>query len=195
MAEYAFDRGAKFSAQTELYDPEGMSPVQLRAFFACGRLRAALDMAMSPAMADSIVNPSCFLLDIDSIVKGPIKFPQEEACFYFTEPCGVNEIENRGTHLLASAFIRPQTMKAYLYEVIKHIKFDAYGYWFVDQVHMHECLPSWRNMASGMNDLNILDVEFKEDTAIWTGRGPRKYTDYTYMAEAARYRDQFFGRN
>jgi hypothetical protein len=85
-------------------------------------------------------------------------------------------------------------MVSYLNEVIKHIEFDNYGYWFVDQLHMWRCLPSWQGHVTKMNDLKILDSDFIDGVSIWTGRGPRKFTDPTYMRVAAYYKDKFFGR-
>jgi hypothetical protein len=178
--------------------PNPETAPQRRVFYACGRIIGASEAAAVFSHLGVEANPSYFLLDVDSIVRGQLTFPGADLCYYKTDPAtsgAQNDIEREGMHLLASAFVRPTQIANYLHRVAHECHISQYAYWFLDQVQMYRHLDLVpEDKISLMNDLNILDIEFVGGTAIWTGRGPRKYTEAKYMTTAARYRDKFFGR-
>lgn len=178
------------------YDPNMFaSSAQKRVFFSCTRILAAEKEARRLVDADR--NTSLFLLDIDSIVQRKFIFPAEDVCFYRTDPetsGAQNDIERRGMHLLASCFVRAGA-ENYIKMVADYVRAEKFGYWFLDQIAYHECLPFFPHLSIGrMNDLQILDSETFEYGAIWSGRGARKFTSPEYLREQAKWKDAFWGR-
>jgi hypothetical protein len=60
--------------------------------------------------------------------------------------------------------------------------------WFLDQVAISE---TYQNMKDRYNyhyfDSKFMDWEFVEGSTIWTGKGPRKYDNPTYVAKKAEF--------
>ena len=62
--------------------------------------------------------------------------------------------------------------------------------WFLDQVAISETYESMKDRYSYQYfDAKFMDWEFKDGTTIWTGKGPRKYDNPTYVAKK-----QYFDR-
>ncbi len=190
------DDGHSLAVSYANYDPKFFtSSAQKRVFFACARILAAENEARE--LNGDGRNTSLFLLDIDSIVHQSFEFPAEDVCFYRTDPetsGAQNEIERRGMHLLASCFVRAGA-ENYIKMVADYVRAEKFGYWFLDQIAYHECLPFFPHLSIGrMNDLKILDSDEFTDGAVWSGRGARKFTSPEYLQEQAKWKDVFWGR-
>jgi hypothetical protein len=57
--------------------------------------------------------------------------------------------------------------------------------WFLDQIALSECfeLVSDEENQVAKFDSQFMDWEFVEGTTIWTGKGPRKYDNPTYVGK------------
>jgi hypothetical protein len=186
--------GHKVTVNFDFMGAQGFDKHQRRVYFACSRPKTALWLTAFPASADH----SYFLLDIDSIICKPFKFPETQLCFFRTDPVtsgARTHIEERGMHLLASCFVR-RSAGGYLADVCEFMQREEYRYWFLDQVALHEVLAGFPALSiSDMNDKGILDSEEFGEGAVWSGRGSRKFSHTKYMAEAAKYRDLFYERD
>ena len=70
--------------------------------------------------------------------------------------------------------------------------------WFVDQVALWSCYKKHQlnpneEAPYKFKEFNSheMDWEFVEGSTIWTGKGPRKYDNKTYVARQQYFRDQF----
>jgi hypothetical protein len=56
--------------------------------------------------------------------------------------------------------------------------------WFTDQNALWKVYQENKNkLSTFVYDSGIMDWEFKEGSMLWTGKGPRKYDDPTYVSK------------
>ena len=62
--------------------------------------------------------------------------------------------------------------------------------WFVDQIALLLTFSQFKNKATFFNfTQQYMDWEFQEGTYMWTGKGPRKYENETYLSKKKEYEE------
>ncbi len=59
--------------------------------------------------------------------------------------------------------------------------------WFIDQIALAEVFERVDDNDVTKFDGNFMDWEFVDGTVIWTGKGPRKYENKTYIEAKNRF--------
>jgi hypothetical protein len=121
------------------------------------------------------------VLDIDCMIMKPFDFPEKEVGYFPREPLpGTTGWEQCGTRVAAGAVYVASK------EVAKSISEELQGMalrWFADQVALANVFDTLDAEQVEKFDENFMDWEFREGTTIWTGKGPRKYENKTYLAK------------
>ena len=61
--------------------------------------------------------------------------------------------------------------------------------WFADQIALSETFSQVDQLHTTRFSSRFMDWEFEDGTAIWTGKGPRKYENPRYVAKKQSYPD------
>jgi len=157
-------------------DDENMGRGQ-RTYYACLRF---LVMPILLPYAKKIMT-----LDIDCMVMKDFEWPEQPAGYFPRKPLeGTNEWENRGTRVAAGAVYMDERAMPLADAVSKRIQQGPWQ-WFLDQIALSECFDAVSDSENQIAkfDTQFMDWEFIEGTTIWTGKGPRKYDNPTYVAK------------
>ena len=121
------------------------------------------------------------ILDIDGMCMNDFSFPEAPVGFYPREPLqGTVGWEAEGTAVAAGAVYYNKFGMKYAMKVAEELG-NLPLKWFVDQIALSRVLG---NVEEAHHfDSEFMDWEFKEGTTIWTGKGPRKYDNPTYVAK------------
>ena len=129
------------------------------------------------------------ILDIDCMVMNDFEMPTKPVGYFPREPLkGTVGWEAEGTKCAAGC--------VYFHKDALNIC-DAVGEtlgglelrWFNDQIALNHVISQVPEQFVHKFDGNFMDWEFKEGTTIWTGKGPRKYDNETYVARQHVYHD------
>lgn len=168
---------------------------QARTYFACSRF------LVSPSLMESAVDVSGILLsDIDSLFMRRILHELEgvyDLGIFTREPLpGTVGWEAEGTKVAAGVFFFNRDTLWIAESVRDNIRKEiAAGNlnWFLDQVTLSKTFKSAMEYIEKYPQGSVpnikkftnqdMDWEFKEGTSIWTGKGPRKYDNPTYLAQ------------
>jgi len=138
------------------------------------------------------------ILDIDSIIMNPIPlaeyhFRMKDMGYFPREPLpGTVGWEQEGTKVAAGAIFYNHTDRGdkIAMEVAQQIRGLPLE-WFVDQIALNRVITSNMEKDEYINfikfDSKFMDWEFEKGTTIWTGKGPRKYDNPTYVSEKESY--------
>lgn len=123
------------------------------------------------------------ILDIDCVIMKPFEFPEKPLAYFPREPIpGTVGWESEGTTVAAGAVyydIRATNAAVAVSETIKNMPLR----WFVDQIALSRVFNAVDSEHVHHFDSQFMDWEFIEGTTIWTGKGPRKYDNPTYVAK------------
>jgi len=127
------------------------------------------------------------ILDIDCLIMKKFDFPSKPVGFYPRESLpGTTGWEAEGTKVAAGAvyFDREALIaSSSVAQELTQLPFQ----WFNDQIALSRVLGSLPEDKVEHFDSQFMDWEFVEGTAIWTGKGPRKYDNPVYVAEKHKY--------
>jgi hypothetical protein len=131
------------------------------------------------------------ILDIDCLIMKPFEFPERPVAFFpRTDNTGAaNEWEQRGMKVAAGAVYFDERAGNVCVQVAKTIE-SLPPKWFVDQIALSEIMGRVPLDAIAHFNSDFMDWEFREGTTIWTGKGPRKYENQTYLDAKKKY-DRF----
>lgn len=119
------------------------------------------------------------VLDIDCMVMRPFLFPTKAAGYFPRDPLpGATGWEQCGTRVAAGAVYVSSL------ELAMAIARELNGMtlrWFVDQVALSNVFDKLDPEQIHKFDEKFMDWEFVDGTAIWTGKGPRKYENKRYL--------------
>ena len=154
-------------------------PEQQRTYFACLRFLVAPTILQT---AEQLL-----ILDIDGMCMNDFSYPEAPVGFYPREPLpGTVGWENEGTSVAAGAVYYNKFGKDYALKVAQELQTLPMR-WFVDQIALSRVLGDVKEAHHF--DSEFMDWEFKEGTTIWTGKGPRKYDNPTYVAKKKEFTD------
>jgi hypothetical protein len=144
-----------------------------KAYYAC------LRFLVLPTLQKAVKN--ILTLDIDCIVMKSFEMPDKPLGLFLREPLPGAGWETEGTRVAAGAVYTTQASMTFVERVAAELT-RAKMQWFVDQFAL------WKVYRQISDKDNIeqfapefLDWEFHEGTAIWTGKGPRKYDNKKYV--------------
>jgi hypothetical protein len=151
---------------------------QQRTIFACDRFITIVQaMERNP-------NDNWLVIDTDCLVMKKIEEPTAQIGIFLREPLpGTVGWENEGSRVAAGAVYYKHESLPFARQVMRRIKHGPNA-WFLDQVAINEIYKSMINNYSFHHfDAQFMDWEFIEGTTIWTGKGPRKYDNPTYLTK------------
>jgi len=129
------------------------------------------------------------ILDIDCMVLNDFAFPSHPVGYFPRTPLpGTVGWEQAGTHCAAGCvYFHRDALN------VCNAVADTLGglelRWFNDQIALNHVISQVPEQFVHKFDGNFMDWEFKEGTTIWTGKGPRKYENVTYVTEQNKYHD------
>jgi len=127
------------------------------------------------------------ILDIDCLIMKRFDFPSKPVGFYPRESLpGTTGWEAEGTKVAAGAVYFSKEALVGASAVAQQLS-ELPFQWFNDQIALSRVLGSLPEEHVEHFDSQFMDWEFQEGTAIWTGKGPRKYENATYVAEKHKY--------
>ena len=149
-----------------------------RTYYACIRFLIAPTIIQAAGQV--------LILDIDGMCMNDFSFPEAPVGYFPREPLpGTVGWEREGTMCAAGAVYYNRFGIKYAEEVANQISGMELK-WFVDQIALSKVLT---NVEEAHHfDAQFMDWEFKEGTTIWTGKGPRKYDNPTYVNQKNSYR-------
>jgi len=168
-----------------------------REYYSCNRFIVA------PHFIRNGVN-KLLIIDTDCLVMKHLEFPDAKLGLFLRDPIpGTVGWENEGTHVAAGIVYYTRESLTFADEVSTTLRNNKLV-WFIDQVALwraYQVLSSRHGTmfadplyeechVFGSNDM---DWEFIDGTNIWTGKGPRKYTNETYCNKQSYYMDMFLG--
>jgi hypothetical protein len=127
---------------------------------------------------------SYIILDIDSIVNKQIVIPDEYDYGLFLREdntAGGSAYEQTGMKVAAgSVYITPRAQE-FAVKVTQILRASPIQ-WFCDQVALYGAYKQVKDTLKLCPfDGDFLDWEFKPGTVVWTGKGPRKFENQTYL--------------
>ena len=128
------------------------------------------------------------VLDIDCMVMKPFAFPSTPCGYFPRDPLpGTTGWEAEGTRVAAGAVYLDSTAMNVATHVAEYIKTSEMK-WFADQVALSVIFRKVPDNHITKFDGQFMDWEFIEGTAIWTGKGPRKYNNPKYVSKKESYK-------
>jgi len=157
-----------------------LSGEERRAYYACARFQVAPHILR---FAERLL-----VLDIDCLIMRPFEFPNKPIGYFPRESLpGTTGWEAEGTKVAAGAVYfgkhaTAQKVCTAIGQAIDQLPLQ----WFNDQIALSHAMKQLPDDYVEKFDGEFMDWEFKQGTAIWTGKGPRKYDNPTYVAEKNR---------
>jgi hypothetical protein len=129
------------------------------------------------------------ILDIDCMIMENFEFPNKPVGYFPREPLpGTVGWEAEGTKCAAGCVFFDRSAL----NVCNAISETLGGLelrWFNDQIALNHVMNQVPQEFVHKFDGDFMDWEFKEGTAIWTGKGPRKYENVRYVEMQNKYGD------
>ena len=172
------ERVSKFNNltfSTEQTDLKGIDP---RTYYACNRFIVASHVLR--------LCEAAIILDIDNILMNEVQWNTCDIGLFLRDPLpGTVGWEHESTHVAAGivSYSTPLGLD-FLNRVSDKIKSYKELRWFADQNALWKVYEENKHkLSTFVYDSSIMDWEFKPDTMLWTGKGPRKYDDPTYVSK------------
>jgi hypothetical protein len=154
-------------------------PDAQRTVYACERFVKIVDIMEHDSQEDYLI------IDTDCLVMSHIEKPgDDQVGLFLREPLPQTQgWENQGTRVAAGVVYYSHEAIDFARKVRQRIKQGPLA-WFLDQVALNETYQSeLSNYRYHYFDEKFMDWEFIEGTTIWTGKGPRKYDNPTYLTK------------
>lgn len=159
-----------------------------RTIFACDRFVTVADILQMNGQN------SYLIIDVDCLVMKHIEEPFESIGLFLRAPLpGSVGWENEGSKVAAGAVYYHPSASIFAKQVAERIKKGPYA-WFLDQIALNETYETNRHKYTFEKFTpEFLDWEFKEGTTIWTGKGPRKHDNPTYVSKKKEFNRKMVG--
>jgi hypothetical protein len=125
------------------------------------------------------------VIDTDCLIMNHIEISGDDQIgLFLREPLpGTQGWENQGSRVAAGVVYYSHDAINFAKKVRLRIKQGPLA-WFLDQVALNETYQSHiGDYRFNYFDNKFMDWEFIEGTTIWTGKGPRKYDNPTYVSK------------
>jgi hypothetical protein len=154
-------------------------PDAQRTVYACDRFLSVMTQMIARPDQYLIVDTDCLIMKhiSESDLTGDVGlFPREP----LPQTQGW---ENQGTRVAAGVVYYSSRSIDFAQAVANRIRQGPLA-WFLDQVALSETYTNMKDRYSyHYFDEKFMDWEFIEGTTIWTGKGPRKYDNPTYLTK------------
>lgn len=130
------------------------------------------------------------ILDIDCMAMKNFNFPQNYSVGYFPRKSleGTSGWEQEGTKVAAGCvYFSSEAMN--VCNAVSETLGGLPLQWFNDQIALNHVFSQIPDELCWKYDWTFMDWEFRDDTIIWTGKGPRKYDNPKYVAKQNEYHD------
>lgn len=151
-----------------------------RTAYACDRFLQASTIMRNHKEDLLIIDTDCLIMEHIFDIQG------DQVGLFLRDPLpGVQGWEVQGTRVAAGVVFVSQDAIPFLETVEARIRKGPVK-WFLDQVALNEAYQEHMGdyRFKYFNE-RFMDWEFMEGTTIWTGKGPRKYDNPTYLAKKA----------
>ena len=155
-----------------------LSGTDERTYYACNRFIVGYQVLNQCDAA--------MILDIDNFLMNKVQWHTEDIGLFLRDPLpGTVGWEQESTHVAAGIVSFTSAKgKEYLKDVSNQIKSYSNLQWFADQNALWKVYEKNKDyLSTFVYNNSIMDWEFKPDTMLWTGKGPRKYDDPTYVSK------------
>ena len=176
-AQFSFSSGLQFVNGNE--DKFKNWPDTQRTIYACDSFVSIVEVMENNPEEDYLI------VDTDCLIMKHIEKPDDDQIgLFLREPLPQTQgWENDGTRVAAGVVYYSSEALPFARQVMRRIKNGPYN-WFLDQVALNEIYQKeLSNYRFHYFDEKFMDWEFIEGTTIWTGKGPRKYDNPTYVAK------------
>ena len=162
-----------------------------REYYSCNRF------IIAPHMIANGVD-KLMIIDTDCLVMNKYEWSDADLGLYLRDPLpGTVGWEKEGTNVAAGIVLYTKKSLPFAQEVAHALSTNEL-IWFIDQVALWSCYKKHQmnpneDPAYKFEEFTSkeMDWEFIEGSTIWTGKGPRKYDNETYVAKQQYFRDQF----
>ena len=163
----------KYTVTTEEVNLETLFPHEIRAFY------ASLRFLVAPTILQSARR--MLIVDIDCMVMNDFDFPFKPLGYFPRESLpGTVGWEAEGTKVAAGA-VYYDADAYHIADQVKDMLKELPYQWFNDQIALSRVFSQVPEDMVHHFDNQFMDWEFIEGTTIWTGKGPRKYDNPTYV--------------
>ena len=182
------DKCEKFENLTFSGEETNLEGIDERTYYACNRFIVAPYVLQYANKA--------MILDVDNYLMNKWQWPDGgyDAGLFLREPLqGVNEWETESTHVAAGiVYLHMKKAISFAVDVSDRLRQAENFVWFVDQNILWKAYNDWKDKISFYQfERHIMDWEFKHGTMLWTGKGPRKHNDPTYVGQKEQYTKEF----
>ena len=153
---------------------------QKKTFYACNRF----------IVAPEIVKSDVLILDVDCYLMEHIDLLDCDVGLFLRNDNAYKEWGGIAGKVAAGAvFVKKEHIDFlnYVKDFITNNKLD----WFVDQVALYKAYKEFSHKNYYKFDNTFMDWDFKPNTKIWTGKGPRKSQNATYGKKHKEFRSRF----
>lgn len=180
----------QITLSSEETDLSQLGAENIRTYYACNRFLVAPEL-----MSRAAGKLSLMITDIDCIFMKHVDEPTEQLGIFFREPLpGTVGWEADGSRVAAGAVYCHHTAQDFMTSVAKRIRQYEY-HWFLDQYALNVTYIEQKDKYSCKAfDAQFMDWNFIEGTAIWTGKGDRKYSNQVYLAKKKQFEDDLNAR-
>lgn len=159
-----------------------------RVMWACDRFFTAWHMLQVYTADSQPTFESLVIVDTDCVFLRPFDEPIEDVGLFVREPLKTPDVwESSGTKVAAGlVYVKNTPLGRYFLRNVTTRINQGPARWFLDQIAIAEASESTLTPTTLYKfQSNILDWEFHDESVIWTGKGPRKYTNEAYLAKKA----------
>ena len=155
------------------YNDIGATPIDVRAYYSCLRFMMLPNLLQH---ADAMM-----IVDVDCVFMNNFEWPTTDTGYFPRKSLdGTIGWEAQGTKVAAGCVYLTNNAISVATAINERISKGPMR-WFIDQIALSEVFARVDEKDITKFDGNFMDWEFLEGTVIWTGKGPRKYENKTYL--------------
>ena len=180
---------SRFKNLTFSYENTDLNGLDPRTYYACNRF----------IVAPYVLHHAhrVMILDVDNYLMNEMIWPEPEydAGLFIRDPLpGTSGWEQESTHVAAGiVYLDMRKAISFAIDVSNKLKKSKNFVWFVDQNVLWKCYNHWKEELNILQfERHIMDWEFKHGTMLWTGKGPRKYDNKTYVKQKDNYTKELY---
>ena len=157
---------------TFTYNDIGATPIDVRAYYSCLRFMVLPDILRTAGKVLTV--------DTDCIFMNDFEYPETPTGYFPREALGTIGWEAKGTRVAAGCVYTDSRALPIAQAIAKRIE-QGLMRWFIDQIALAEVFDRVEEKDITKFNGHFMDWEFIEGTVIWTGKGPRKHENQTYI--------------
>ena len=158
---------------TFTYNDIGATPIDVRAYYSCLRFMVLPDILRTAGKVLTV--------DTDCIFMNDFEYPETPTGYFPREALpGTIGWEAQGTRVAAGCVYTDNRALPIAQAIAKRIEQGPMR-WFIDQIALAEVFDRVEEKDITKFNGHFMDWEFIEGTVIWTGKGPRKHENQTYI--------------